>query len=253
MNGARPATHRPDRRQMVYAERGSSASSGFRRTSRGDGNEWSSSERRDAVTAGSRSGGGDPAVAGRPSDDMDVEEEVRSEVWDSRGAARGHGGSNNGPSYTRRGPSASAGHGEPIGGWPRQEREGARPVGRVNRDSGLETNKETRKENRRWNLKHMRATQEEGKMDVCAYCRLHPDGGLMVCANQELARVHSFCFPCLAKKQSIEKNSLTAGSIKVKGVVGMPCDSAFLDYHHSSMAAYLCHLVDGGLSFTSSH
>lgn len=163
---------------------------------------------------------------------------MRDEVWDPRGTERGHGGSNNGPNYTRKGPSASAGQGrEPVGGRPWQEREGARAVEKVNHDKGLETNKEIRKENRRWNLKHMRATQDEGKMDVCAYCRLHPDGGLMVCANHELARVHSFCFPCLAKKQSIEKNKLTAGSVKVKGVLEMSSNGTFLVDRSSSMAA----------------
>lgn len=201
-NGAsRPVSHRPKGRQMVYAERGTSASDGFRRTSRGNGYERSSSTGRDAGTAEGRDGGGDPAVNGRPFDDMDMEEDMRD---DSRGAERGRADSNSGPNYMRKAPSASAG--------------GARPVGRVGRDKGLEKSKDTRKENRRWNLKHMRATQDEGKMDVCMYCRLHPDGGLMVCANQELAKFHSFCFPCLAKKEGIEKNTLTAGSIKVKGV-----------------------------------
>lgn len=204
-NGAsRSVTHRPKGRQMVYAERGTSAIDGFCRTIRGDGQERSSATGRDAGTAWSRNGGSDPAVSGRSFDDMDVEEDMRD---DCRGAERGRGGSNNGPNY-RTVPSASAG--------------GARPVGRVGRDKDLDKSKETRKENRRWNLKHMRATQDEGKMDVCMYCRLHPDGGLMVCANTELAKFHSFCFPCLAKKEGIEKNTLTAGSMKVKDVLGMP-------------------------------
>lgn len=228
-NDTRLATNRLDRRQVVYAERSNSASSGFRRTI-------------------------DPAAAARPYDDMDVEEEMRDEVWDPRGVERGHGGSNNGYNYTRKRPSTSAGHGgEPVGGRPWQEREGARPLEKVNRDKGLETNKEIRKENRRWNLKHMRATQDEGKMDVCAYCRLHPDGGLMVCANHELARVHSFCFPCLAKKQSIEKNNLTAGSVKVNGVLGMPSNGTCLVYPNLLMVACPSILVDGGLCITYGH
>ena len=71
-----------------------------------------------------------------------------------------------------------------------------------------------------WNLKHMRATQE-GKMDVCAYCRLHPDGGQMVCSTPELAKIHSFCFPCLKRKNGIKLSDLTGGDVKVGS--GLPC------------------------------
>ena len=78
----------------------------------------------------------------------------------------------------------------------------------------LEKKDPLRKENRMWNLKHMRATQEETNV-VCDYCRSRPDGALMVCSTQRLAKYHSFCFPCLQKKDSVSKSDVVTGSIKV--------------------------------------
>lgn len=37
----------------------------------------------------------------------------------------------------------------------------------------------------------------------------------MVCPSPELSKMHVFCFPCLAKKEGIEKSQLITGKIKV--------------------------------------
>lgn len=71
-----------------------------------------------------------------------------------------------------------------------------------------------RKENRMWNLRHMRATGE-GKTEVCNYCRLHPDNAVMVCSTPDLAKYHSFCFECLGKNDNVSKSDIVTGSVKV--------------------------------------
>lgn len=74
----------------------------------------------------------------------------------------------------------------------------------------------TRKENRRWNLKHIRAMNDDGgKMEICSICRIRPPDALMVCPSNDMAKIHSFCFPCLEAKESILKKKITTGIIKV--------------------------------------
>lgn len=69
---------------------------------------------------------------------------------------------------------------------------------------------------RRWNLKHMKVMMDDGsRSDVCCSCRMHPGGAAMVCPSAELSRMHVFCFPCLAKKESIQKSQLITGRVKV--------------------------------------
>lgn len=53
------------------------------------------------------------------------------------------------------------------------------------------------------------------KSDVCSSCRMHPGGAAMVCPSAELSKMHVFCFPCLAKKEGMEKSQLITGKIKV--------------------------------------
>ncbi|CAN0225389.1 unnamed protein product [Ectocarpus sp. 12 AP-2014] len=179
----------------------------------------------------SAGGRGQTRYGGRVSDHMDVDGDKSNGVkHGARGSGRGLGSGGSGGSghfHVRRPPSSSGsndgGAGGGGGGRPaRQEKqEDAPPATKVSAAGGggdrekvtLGKKDPLRKENRMWNLKHMRATQE-GKMDVCAYCRLHPDGGLMVCSSHELAKMHSFCFPCLKRKDGIEKSDLVGGGIK---------------------------------------
>lgn len=98
-----------------------------------------------------------------------------------------------------------------------RDRDGARaPFKRSSeRDRGV-----TRKENRRWNLKHIRAMNDDrGKMEICSICRIRPPDALMVCPSNDMAKIHSFCFPCLEAKESILKKKITTGIIKVWGTV----------------------------------
>lgn len=183
---------RPLSRQMLYADHGKGGSTseaspraapGYRRAGSSD---RMSPNGREAF--GGRSGGtGGARTSRRGGDHMDVEEDEEDNGYG------GWGGNRRAPPISRNhggGPSPASFR------WEREERE-----------------KEI-KENRRWNLKNMRAMDEPGKAEVCAYCRLRPDA-LMVCASQELAKIHSFCFPCLEAKEGIEKTRITSGAIKV--------------------------------------
>ncbi|CAN0113676.1 unnamed protein product, partial [Hapterophycus canaliculatus] len=183
---------------------------------------------RDEPRTSNGHGGGGGGV-GRTGDHMEVEEDVRKGSRGSGVSEREQGGgsgSGSGPIHNRRAsppPSggleggAGAGGG---GGRARPERDEAHSAGKARSASGdrdrpppLGKKDPQRKENRMWNLKHMRATQE-GKQEACAYCRLQPDGALMVCSSQELVKMHSFCLPCLKKKDGIEKSDIVGGGIK---------------------------------------
>ncbi|CAM9761574.1 unnamed protein product [Scytosiphon promiscuus] len=154
---------------------------------------------------------------------MDVEQDVRSEKGQGGGGGGGRGGPGSGPINARRAspPSGNLEGGAGAGGGrPRQERDELHPAGKARSASGdrvrlptLGKKNPLRKENRMWNLKHMRATHE-GKSDPCAYCRVYPDGALMVCSSPELVKMHSFCFQCLKEKDGIEKSDIIGGGIK---------------------------------------
>ncbi|CAN0423649.1 unnamed protein product, partial [Ectocarpus sp. 8 AP-2014] len=182
---------------------------------------------------GSAGGWEQTRASGRVSDHMDVEGDERNGVQHGAGGSgtgQGSAGSGSGPIHARETPSSTGSNDGGAGGRgskPRKEKQdNAPPTAKASTAGGgggggggdhekttLGKNDPLRKENRMWNLKHMRATQE-GKMDVCVYCRLHPDGGLMVCSTPELAKVHSFCFPCLKRKNDIKLSDLTGGDVK---------------------------------------
>lgn len=229
-SGRQPMNAEQGRRNSAGGDGRGGISNGLgRNVSRSESSDRSSSERREMYIGGSRlvagvdggsgtgSGRESPRGYGRMDDYMD--EERNGESYGGRG---GTDTGRAGPTHIRRIPSGSRIAGAGLGppGRPRQERDGGRQGFKAGRSSGSGgrvggKDPETKK-NRLWNLKHMRATRGEGgKMDVCSYCRLYPDGALMVCASQELSRTHAFCFPCLATKEGIEKQSLTSGSVKV--------------------------------------
>lgn len=182
---------------------------------------------------GGRAGGGrgSPRASGRASDYMDVEDGEEDEVYGPRGFERGQG-SGASTSASASGSGSGSDHNRRASSSPTGSNDGGGGAGKSHSASGdrvkapLGKKDPLRKENRMWNLKHMRATHE-GKMDVCAYCRSYPDGGLMVCSSQELAKMHSFCFPCLKSKDNINQSDIVGGGIKVclmrgRGVVGSP-------------------------------
>ncbi|CAB1120028.1 unnamed protein product [Ectocarpus sp. CCAP 1310/34] len=178
---------------------------------------------------GGAGGRGKTRAGGRVSDHMDVGGDERGGVQHGAGGSgtgQGSAGSGSVPIYACGTPSSTGSNDGGAGGGGsklrKEKQDDAPPTaiastagggGGDNEKNTLGKNDPLRKENRMWNLKHMRATRE-GKMDVCAYCRLHPDGGLMVCSTPELAKNHSFCFPCLKRKNGIKLSDLTGGDVK---------------------------------------
>lgn len=127
---------------------------------------------------------------------MDVEETYGA-VGPERG---GHGGGGNRPGQGRRDDSHSTAT-------------KSRPSSADREKSTLGKNDPLRKENRMWNLKHMKPVQE-GRAELCNYCRLNP--GVMVCSTHDLAKHHTFCFSCLEKTDSVSsRTDITTGNIKV--------------------------------------
>lgn len=136
---------------------------------------------------------------------MDVDEE-EEEGYGGR-AERGRGDTALlGPDRIRRIPSSS-GFGASSGG-------GSGAVKRSKREKEEEA--ALTKQSRIWNRKHIRTILDEGgKTDVCSYCRSHPDNHSMM-ACPDMPRSHTFCFPCLSKKNSIVQEHITKGKIKVR-------------------------------------
>ncbi|CAN0558489.1 unnamed protein product, partial [Ectocarpus sp. 12 AP-2014] len=133
---------------------------------------------------GSAGGWGLTRAGGRVSDRMDVEGDERGGVQHGAGGfgtGQGSAGSRSGPIHARGTPSWTGSNDGGAGGGsskPRKEKKDTAPTTAKASTTGggggggdqekvtLGKNDPLRKENRMWNLKHMRATQE-GKMDVC--------------------------------------------------------------------------------------
>lgn len=153
-------------------------------------------------------------------DHMDIDTEVdqsdASSVFDGRRAERETSGSENILAVNRRHSSVG-----PSSAPPRTHRDGDGAQASFKRSSERDRGV-ARKENRRWNLKHIRAMNDDGgKMEICSICRVRPPDALMVCPSNDMAKIHSFCFPCLEAKESILKSKITTGIIKVWGTVCM--------------------------------
>lgn len=182
------------------------------------------------ISATGGRGGIGSVINSRARDYMDVEGVDGDEAQGVRVAKRRQGGFVNGPNNIRRIPAGNWNPGGGSGaGRARQDRDGVRSTVKPRLANRLKDSGKKDQNYRLWNLKHMRATQEGvGKVDVCSYCRLPPSGALMVCPNQELAKIHSFCFPCLAAKEDIARTSLINGIVKVRRSVSPDaCPSLF--------------------------